>query len=75
MANGSTPLASKSTSSPTELTQDDYKALLEELLAEIHRDGGQFTKLAGLKVSLEEGHKKVINMRKKLTSLMYGARK
>lgn len=69
----STPTSKSSTSS--DLTQADYKKLLEELLAEIHRDGGQFTKIAGLMTSLEEAHKKVIGMRKKLTSLLYGARK
>lgn len=50
----STPTSKSSTSSDV-----DYKALLEELLAAIHRDGGQFTKLAGLMTSLQEAHKKV----------------
>lgn len=68
-------MASDELGSKMQEERDMYKKLLEELLAEIHRDGGQFTKLAGLMTSLEEGHKKVINMRKKLTSLMYGARK
>lgn len=48
----------------------DYKLLLEELLAEIHRDGGQFTKLAGLMTSLQEAHKIVIEQRCKITRLL-----
>lgn len=68
-------MQSTPTSKSSTLSNDDYKFLLEELLAEIHRDGGQFTKLAGLMVSLEEAHKKIVAMRKKITSLMYGGRR
>lgn len=53
----------------------DYRLMLEELLAEIHRDGGQYTKLVGLKASLEDAHKKVRDNRRKLSSMMFKTRK
>lgn len=32
----------------------DYRALLVELLAHVHRDGGQYTQLAGFAVSVQD---------------------
>lgn len=52
-----------------------HKRLLEELLAEIHRDGGQFTKLAGLMTSLSEAHKVVMLQRKKISSLLFNKKR
>lgn len=57
-----------------ERSGDKYKLLLEELLAEIHRDGGQFTKLAGLMTSLQEAHKIVIEQRCRITRLLTATR-
>lgn len=34
--------------------QQDYRSMLNELLSIIHRDGGQYTALAGYAVSLED---------------------
>lgn len=55
--------------------RDRYKAWLDELLAEIHRDGGQYTQLVGYLVSLQDAHKKIIGSRKKLSSLLFGKKR
>jgi hypothetical protein len=44
----------------------DYKALLNELLAVIHRDGGQYTDLAGFAVSVEDAVTNVVTTRRLL---------
>jgi hypothetical protein len=46
--------------------EPDYKALLDELLAIIHRDGGQYTILTGYDVSLCDAKYIVEDTRKKL---------
>lgn len=46
-----------------------YKALLLELLAVIHRDGGQYTTLAGLMTSLQTAHNSVNELRRKNAAL------
>lgn len=53
---------------------ENYKELLTELLCRIHRDGGQFTTLSGYSVSTLEAINQVTNMRRKLTSLLFGKR-
>lgn len=58
------PTSKSSTSSDL-----DYEALLLELLAEIHRDGGQFTKLAGFMTSLETAHRQVRELYRKNAAL------
>ena len=79
----STPTSKLSTLSKEELakaelnrvaklvTDADYRSLLIELLAVIHRDGGQYTNLAGLAVSFVDAEAKVINDRKKLSSMLF----
>ena len=40
----------------------DYLTLLMDLLAIIHRDGGQYTAIAGLAVSIEDAHTRYCNL-------------
>jgi len=54
----STPSLKSSTSS-----EPNYEGMLKELLSLIHRDGGQFTTLAGLEVSFEEAKQIVFDNR------------
>lgn len=53
----------------TMVSEGDYKALLNELLAVIHRDGGQYTELAGFAVSVEEAIVRVTEMRMEIQNL------
>lgn len=87
----STPSSKSSTSSKpyyraehiaAKLAREDYKALLLDLLAIIHRDGGQFTTLAGLQASLETAEQVVpelfqehASMKRKVGSMLFGKRK
>jgi len=57
------PTSKSSTSS------EDYKAMLDELLAVIHRDGGQYTVLAGYAVSVEDAKKLHLEMRRQRNAL------
>jgi hypothetical protein len=50
-------------------SNDDYEALLLELLAVIHRDGGHYTTLAGLMTSLETAHYTVNELYRKNAAL------
>lgn len=50
---------------------EDYRALLCELLARIHRDGGQYTQLAGFAVSFEDADLKVAELHNELAELRY----
>lgn len=52
----------------------DYKQLLIELLAVVHRDGGQYTQLAGFATSVEDAIARVEEMRMEITNL-FNARK
>lgn len=59
-----------------------YCEWLKGLLAAVHRDGGQYTTLAGTKESVEDAIKKVrelyqerASMKRKLGSMMFGSRK
>ncbi len=52
----------------------DYKQLLIELLAVVHRDGGQYTQLAGFATSVEDAIMRVEEMRMEITNL-FNARK
>jgi hypothetical protein len=52
----------------------DYRALLIELLAVIHRDGGQYTQLTGLAVSVEDAITRIHDMRLEIQNL-FNARK
>lgn len=49
--------------------EGDHLFLLQELLAVIHRDGGQYTLLTGLPTSVEDAMKVVIDLRTELRSL------
>lgn len=40
----------------------DYKQMLLNLLARIHRDGGHYTMKHGLEKSVEDAHKVVANL-------------
>ena len=51
--------------------EKNYEALLTDLLAEVHRDGGQYTTLTGYAVSSYDAIEKLRSMRRKLTSLLY----
>lgn len=53
--------------------EGDHRTLLYELLAVIHRDGGQYTQLVGLTESFLDAEKEVVNARRKLTSLLFGS--
>lgn len=50
-----------------------YKAMLDRVLNTVHRDSGQYTTLAGYETSVDEACKQVTNLRKKVTSLLWGA--
>lgn len=55
-----------------ELAEDgDYRALLVELLSTIHRDGGQYTQLAGIAVSAEDAIEKVVESYRLNAALNY----
>lgn len=78
----STPSLKSSTSSEPVLPAEDWKKLLYDLLATIHRDGGQYTHLAGFAVSYTDAEAKVrelyqerASMKRKLGSMMFGSRK
>ncbi len=43
--------------------EGDHLFLLKELLAVIHRDGGQYTELAGLALSVEDAIESISNAR------------
>ncbi|HVI72778.1 MAG TPA: hypothetical protein VM656_14990 [Pyrinomonadaceae bacterium] len=47
----------------------DYKALLDQLLAYVHRDGGQYTQLTGYATSVEDGIDIVLKTREELRDL------
>lgn len=51
------------------VNKEDYKGLLGHLLAVIHRDGGQYTELAGLHVSLEDAFAKVFELHRESAAL------
>lgn len=57
------------------LARGDHKALLLDLLAIIHRDGGHYTELVGLQASIEDAEKKVPLAYRKIASMMFGRRK
>jgi hypothetical protein len=40
-------------------SEPDYKAMLDELLAVIHRDGGQYTILVGYDLSIKDAVLKI----------------
>lgn len=44
---------------------EGYKAMLDELLAVIHRDGGQYTVLAGYEVSVGDAKYAIEDVREK----------
>lgn len=46
--------------------EGDYLFLLKELLAIIHRDGGQYTVLSGLATSVEDATHAVVSTRRLL---------
>lgn len=48
--------------------KEDYKSMLDELLAICHLDGGQYTLLAGYAVSLTDAVTKVTVTRKQLAA-------
>lgn len=54
------------------MSTDDYKAMLDRVLNTVHRDAGQYTTLAGYETSVDEACKQVVNMRKKVSSLLWG---
>ncbi len=47
----------------------DFKALLQELLAVIHRDGGQYTVLTGYAVSVEDAITRITDLRIEVANL------
>jgi hypothetical protein len=49
--------------------EGDYLFLLKELLAVCHRDGGQYTELAGLAASVEDAIESVSGTRVELYEL------
>ena len=51
--------------------EKNYEELLKDLLAEIHRDGGQYTTLTGYAGSSYDAVSKLRSMRRKLTSLLF----
>ncbi len=53
------------------VANEDYKALLVEVLSYLHRDGGQYTALAGYAVSVEDGIKNYLELRTQLTDLKF----
>lgn len=55
--------------------QDDYKAMLDELLSVVHMDGGQYTTLAGYAVSLEDAVTRVTTVRRELSRLQMKMKK
>jgi hypothetical protein len=78
------PTSKSSTSSelkPLALTEDrsteqleadgdiDYKTMLDELLAVIHRDGGQYTILAGYEVSVHDAKYHISENHRKIRAL------
>lgn len=46
-----------------------YKAMLDDLLSTIHRDGGQYTVLTGYAVSVEDAKKLHLEMRRQRNAL------
>jgi len=52
----------------------DYRALLIEVLAAVHRDGGQYTQLAGLSASVEDAINRLTYERRELARLRREAR-
>lgn len=55
--------------------EGDYQTLLYDLLAVIHRDGGHYTALAGLAVSVEDAMELVCVTRSELLELKRKERK
>jgi len=55
--------------------EKNYEELLKDLLAEVHRDGGQYTILSGYAVSTFDAVEKLRSMRRKLTSMLFKAPK
>lgn len=51
--------------------EGDYLSLLTELLSVIHRDGGQYTILAGLPTSVEDAMKVVLDLRSQIRMANY----
>lgn len=51
------------------IEKEDYKTLLLELLAIIHRDGGHYTVLAGLPASYELAEHTIPNTYRKLAAV------
>ena len=49
----------------------DYKWLLDQLLALIHRDGGQYTTLVGYADSVNDAIDKVVSTRKELSMRLH----
>lgn len=55
-----------------ELTaKEDYRSLLNEVLAVLHRDGGQYTELAGYAVSVCDGIQNYFDLRKEVEDLRW----
>lgn len=51
------------------IVAEDYKGLLRELLAVIHRDGGHYTDLVGLDLSVFDAEQKVYAYRAAIREL------
>jgi len=51
------------------VASEDWRALLIELLAVAHRDGGQYTQLAGVAVSMEDAINRLNYERQELAKL------
>lgn len=51
------------------IEKDDYKRLLLELLAVIHRDGGHYTELVGLQTSVEQAEHLIPETYRRLAAL------
>ena len=47
-------------------SEPDYKAMLDELLRVIHRDGGQYTVIAGYEASVAEAELQISTERRML---------
>lgn len=51
--------------------QDDHKLLLDQLLAVLHRDGGQYTALAGYAVAVIDAMNNYYNLREEVERLRH----
>ncbi len=51
------------------VANEDYKSLLDQTLAVLHRDGGHYTALAGYAVAIEDALTNYHEMRRELEEL------